>query len=197
MATSSAFGPASLADNPLARGLAGNWWLLLLRGIVALLFGVVAFVMPHITLFTLVILWGAFTAADGVLALIAGISGKAGGVTPRWWLILVGLAGMAAGAIAFVQPGIAAAALLLLVAIWAIVIGASQVIGGIALRKEIRGEWWLVLSGLLAFLFGVLILIHPMAGLLAIVWTIGAYAIVFGACLVMLAFRVRKLGRAD
>ena len=195
MATSPAFSAAPLPHGPLAKGLAYNWWLLLLRGLVALLFGIVAFVMPHITLLTVVLLWGAFVAADGMLALIAGLTGKASEVRPRWWLILVGLMGLAAGGIAFFRPLIGAAALLLLVAIWAIVIGASQIIGGIALRREIQDEWWLILSGLLAVVFGAAFLIHPMAGALAIVWTIGAYAIVFGISLVMLSFRVRRIQR--
>jgi uncharacterized membrane protein HdeD (DUF308 family) len=197
MATSPAFGAASVPHLPLARALGDNWWLLLLRGIVAITFGVLAFAWPGLTFVTLVIFWGAFTGADGILALVAAFSGKGSQVAPRWWLILVGLAGVAVGTIAFVEPVVAAGALLILIAVWAIVIGASQIIGGFALRKEIDGEWWLVLSGLLGILFGAAVLVQPIAGAFVIIWLIGTYALLFGLCLVMLSFRVRRLKKAD
>jgi uncharacterized membrane protein HdeD (DUF308 family) len=189
-------GMPSLSDAPLASILGDNWWLLLLRGIAGILFGVLAFAWPALTLVTLVILWGAFAAADGVLALIAAFSGQGAKVAPRWWLILVGLAGVASGAIAFIWPGVAAEVLLLLIGAWALVVGVSQVIGGIALRKEIQGEWMLILSGLLAIAFGVAIIAWPIAGALAIVWMIGLYALLFGTFLVALSFRVRQLKSA-
>lgn len=189
-------GTASLYDLPLARALGENWWLLLLRGLVGIAFGILAFAWPGLTLLTLVIFWGAFTGADGILSLIAAFSGK-GEAGPRWWLILVGLAGIAAGVIAFVWPGIAAGALLLLIAIWAIVVGIMQVIGGIALRKEIRGEFWLILTGLLSIAFGAAILYRPDAGALAIIWLIGAYAIAWGVILTILSFRMKGLKRAS
>jgi uncharacterized membrane protein HdeD (DUF308 family) len=197
MAMSPAIGAAHFSDFPLARALGDNWWLLLVRGIVAILFGILAFAWPGLTFVTLVIFWGAFTGADGILALVAAFSGKGSQVAPRWWLILVGLAGVAAGAIAFFEPVVAAGALLILIAVWAIVIGASQIVGGFALRKEIQGEWWLVLSGLLGILFGAAVLVQPVAGALVIIWLIGCYAILFGLCLVMLSFRVKRLKMAD
>src|SRR4051794_12738766 len=101
-------GTASLSDLPLAKALGDNWWLLLLRGVVAILFGILAFAWPGLTLLTLVLLWGAFAAADGIFALIASFSGKGSRMAPRWWLILVGLSGIAAGAIAFIRPDVAA-----------------------------------------------------------------------------------------
>jgi len=197
MVTSPAIGAAPFSDFPLARALGDNWWLLLVRGIVAMSFGILAFAWPGLTFVTLVIFWGAFTAADGLLALVAAFSGKGAQVAPRWWLILVGLAGVAAGTIAFVWPVVAAGALLILIAVWAIVIGASQVVGGFALRKEIDGEWWLVLSGLLGILFGAAVLVQPIAGAYVIIWLLGSYALLFGLCLVMLSFRVKRLKRAD
>jgi len=195
MATSPAVGAASVSDFPLARALGDNWWLLLVRGIVAILFGLLAFAWPGLTFLTLVLFWGAFTAVDGVVAMIAAFSGRGSRVAPRWWLVLGGLAGIAVGAIALVWPMVAANVLLILIAFWAIVIGVAQVLGGIALRKEIHGEWWLVLSGLLCILFGAAILAQPLVGAFAIIWLIGFYAILFGLCLVMLAFRVKRLKR--
>lgn len=186
-------GTASLSDLPLARALGDNWWLLLLRGLVAVLFGVAAYLWPGLTLLTLVLLWGAFAAADGILALVASFSGKSSSMAPRWWLILVGVCGIAAGAIAFVRPDVAATALLLLIAIWAIVVGVSQIIGGIALRKEIQGEWMLILSGLINVLFGGVLIAQPAAGALAIIWVIGFFSILSGLALIMLSFKVKRL----
>ena len=192
-----ALNEASPSEFTLARALGDNWWVLFLRGIVSVLFGVLAFAWPGLTIVTLVIFWGAFVAADGVLALVAAFTGKGSPVAPRWWLVTVGLAGVITGAIAFVWPAVAAGALLLLIAAWALIVGASQVIGGIALRKEIDGEWMLVLSGLLAIAFGVALVAWPVAGALAIIWMIGFYALLFGLFLIALSLRVRQLKTAS
>lgn len=186
-------GTASLSDLPLARALGDNWWLLLLRGMIAVLFGVVAFAWPGLTLLTLVLFWGAFAAADGIFALVASFSGGRGSMAPRWWLVLVGLSGIAAGAIAFVRPDVAATALLLLIALWAIVVGASQILGGLALRKEVQGEWMLLLSGLINILFGGVLIAEPAAGALAIIWVIGLFSILSGTSLIALSFKVKSL----
>jgi len=192
-ATQAALIGASLTDASLARALGDNWWMLLLRGIAGVLFGILAFAWPGLTIVTLVVFWGAFVAADGVLALVAGFMGNASPVAPRWWLIVVGLAGLVSGAIAFFWPVVAAGALLLLIAVWALIVGVSQVIGGIALRREIQGEWMLVLSGLLAIAFGVALVAWPVAGAFAIIWLIGSYAFLFGLFLIGLSLRVRQL----
>jgi uncharacterized membrane protein HdeD (DUF308 family) len=194
--THDTLGTASLSDLPLARALGDNWWLLLLRGIVAVLFGVLAYAWPGLTLLTLVLLWGAFAAADGIFALIGAFSGKARPVAPRWWLILVGISGIAAGAISFIRPDVAAVALLLLIALWAIVVGVSQILGGIALRKEMQGEWMLILSGLINILFGGVLIAQPAAGALAIIWVIGFFSILSGVSLIALSFRVKRMKSA-
>lgn len=191
--TQANFGTASLSELPLARALGENWWLLLLRGIVAVSFGVLAFVWPGLTLLTLVVMWGIFAAADGVFALLAALSGKGGPAAQRWWLIVVGIAGIAAGAVAFLRPDVAAQALLLVIAAWAIVIGISQIFGAFALRKEIDNEWMLMISGLLSLAWGALLIAQPPAGALAIVWLIGSFAILTGVCLIALSFRVKRL----
>jgi uncharacterized membrane protein HdeD (DUF308 family) len=182
-----------LSRTSLLRGLAENWWLLLVRGIAAILFGVLAFVWPGITLITLTFLWGAYALVDGVVSLWAAIVGRGREVAPRWWLAVVGVAGILAGLLAFLAPGITAFVLLMFIAGWAIVIGIFEIIGAVRLRKEIEGEWLLGLSGALAILFGIALVAVPGAGLLSLVWLIGAFALVVGISHIMLAFRLRNL----
>jgi uncharacterized membrane protein HdeD (DUF308 family) len=174
----------------LAESLARNWWLLLLRGIAGVAFGVLAFAWPGLTLFALVLLYGAYALVDGVFAIVAAI--KSRGRAPTGWLALVGVLGIAAGIVTFLWPGITALALLALIAAWSILHGVFEVVGAIRLRREIRGEGLLILSGLLSVAFGVAVLIWPGAGALALVWLIGGYAIVFGVLMIVLSFRLRR-----
>jgi uncharacterized membrane protein HdeD (DUF308 family) len=176
----------------LSHALAQNWWLLLLRGIAAIVFGLLAFVWPGLTLVTLVLFYGAFALIDGVLAVIAAVKG--GTPAPRWWLALVGVAGIAAGVLTFLWPGVTALVLLFFIAGWAIAVGVFEIVGAIRLRKEIDNEWLLIASGALSVLFGLAVLVMPGAGALALVWLIGAYAIVYGLILVWFALRLRKHG---
>ena len=176
----------------LLRAMADKWWLVLLRGIAAIIFGVLAFVWPVITLLTLTFLWGAFAVADGILALWGAITGPSGQMGSRVWLAIVGIAGILAGLLAFAWPGVTALVLLLFIAVWAIIIGVMQIWGAIQLRKEIEGEWLLILSGLLSVAFGVLLLVQPGAGALAVVWIIGWYAILAGCIYIALAVRLKK-----
>jgi uncharacterized membrane protein HdeD (DUF308 family) len=170
--------------------LAKYWWLILLRGIVAIIFGVLAFAWPGITLLTLILFYGAFALADGVLALGHAIMG--GNVGSRWWLALVGIAGIVAGLVTFFMPGVTALVLLFFIAGWAIALGVFQIIGAIRLRKEIDNEWLIGLSGALSVLFGVVLLVAPGAGILGLIWVIASYAIVFGIMLVMEAFKLKS-----
>lgn len=174
------------------RELAENWWLLLLRGIAAIAFGFLAFVWPGLTLLTLVFLWGIYAIADGILALWAAIASKGGEIAPRWWLAVVGIAGILAGALAFIWPGMTALVLLMFIASWAIVIGVLQIWGAIRLRKEIEGEWLLALSGVLSVAFGVIMFAQPGTGALAVVWLIGWFAILAGCVYIGLAFQLKK-----
>ena len=178
------------SQRPLLHALARNWWLILLKGIAAILFGVLAFIWPGVTLFTLVILWGAFTLVDGVLSVAAAIMG--GVPAPRWWLAIIGVLGIVVGLMTFVWPQITALVLLIFIAAWALVLGIMQIVGAIQLRKEIDNEWWLVAGGVLSVLFGLLLLARPGEGVLALIWVIGAYAIVFGIMLVSLSLRLRS-----
>lgn len=179
--------------HPLLHGLARNWWLFLVRGIAAIIFGVLAFAWPGITILTLVLFYGAFALVDGVSALWAAI---AGGVSsaPRWWLVVIGLCGIFAGLLTFMWPGITALILLIFIASWSIAIGVFQIIGAIQLRKHIDNEWMLILSGALSVLFGIVLLVQPGAGALALVWLIGVYAILFGILNIAFAFRLRQHG---
>jgi uncharacterized membrane protein HdeD (DUF308 family) len=177
---------------PLLRSLAENWWLLLLRGIAAIAFGILAIFWPGITLLALAYLFAAYALVDGVCALGAAIFGHTGGMVPRWWLAVVGVIGILAGIVAFALPGMTALFLLLLIATWAIIIGVLEIVGAIHLRKEIEGEWWLIISGALSILFGVILFVQPGAGALALIWVIGLYAILAGASLIALAYRLRN-----
>jgi uncharacterized membrane protein HdeD (DUF308 family) len=183
--------PHSLAPGAsLLHAMAGNWWLAVLRGVAAIIFGILAFAWPGITLLTLVLFWGAFALVDGVLAIIAAVKG--GNPMPRWWLAIVGLAGIIAGALTFLMPGLTALVLLTFIAVWAIVLGVMEIIGAIKLRKEIQGEWLLILNGAISVLFGIVLLWRPVTGLIALVWIIGAYAIILGVIYVMFGLKMRK-----
>jgi uncharacterized membrane protein HdeD (DUF308 family) len=175
--------------------MARNWWMLALRGIFAIIFGVAAFVWPGPTVTVLVLLFGAYSLVDGIFAVVAGVS--AYGERERWWaLVLEGLAGIGIGIITFLYPSVTALALLYFIAAWAIITGVFEVVAAIRLRREIAGEWLLALSGVASVLFGVLLLVLPGPGALALIWLIGSYAIVFGVLLLVLAFRLRRMGEA-
>jgi uncharacterized membrane protein HdeD (DUF308 family) len=182
---------ATITPRPLLHALAKGWWLVLLRGILSIAFGVLAFMWPGLTLVTLVLLYGAFALVDGILSLIAAFTGRAKAI-PTWWLVLAGIAGIAAGVVTFMWPGISAVVLVMFIGAWAMVHGIFEIIGAIQLRKEIDNEWWLILSGAVSVIFGVLILIAPGAGALGLIWAIAAYSIAFGITWVFLAFRLRK-----
>ena len=172
--------------------LTRNWWLVALRGLFAIIFGVVAVIWPDITVQALVLVFGVYAIVDGVLSSVTAVGNRK--QYPRWGLVLLnGLLSIAAGVMAFVWPGITALVLLFLIAAWAIVTGLFEVAGAIALRRELKGEGWLVLSGVLSILFGLAIVTWPGAGALALVWLIAAYAIVFGITLIALGFRLRRV----
>lgn len=181
-----------LAGSGLLSSLAQNWWMLLLRGIAGIIFGVLAFVWPGITLLALTILWGAYAISDGIFAFAAAIAGRGFEASARWWLALVGVCGILAGILTFVVPGMTELVLLMYIASWAIVVGVLQVWGAIQLRKEINNEWFLALSGFLSFAFGMLVMAQPGAGALSVVWTIGSFAVLVGCLYIGLAFRLKR-----
>jgi uncharacterized membrane protein HdeD (DUF308 family) len=171
-----------------------NWWLLALRGVLAIIFGVLAFIWPGITLIVLVLMFGAYALVDGIFTIILAFSDQKG--KQRWWVMLIeGLVGVAAGIITFLWPGISAIALLFVIAAWAIVTGVLEIVAAIRLRREIEGEWLLAISGIASIIFGVLMVIWPGAGALAVIWLIASYAIIFGVLFLFLAFRLRNWGK--
>jgi uncharacterized membrane protein HdeD (DUF308 family) len=171
-----------------------NWWLLALRGLAAVLFGVFAFVWPGATLITLVWLFGAFALVNGILSLAVAVRAPKG--YPRFGsLIFGGLLGILAGLRAFVMPGMTALGLLILIAAWAMLTGILEIAAAVKLRKVVTNEWLLVLAGIASVAFGVLLMLQPAAGALVLVWSVGAYVLVLGILLFVLALRMRRLGQ--
>jgi len=171
--------------------LTRSWGWILFRGILAVVFGIAAFALPLATSLALVTLFGAFALVDGIFALIAAF--RLGTAADRWWTLLFeGIAGILAGLIAFAAPGAIAAALVYLVAAWAIVTGILAVASAIRLRRVIDNEMWLAISGILSIVFGVVLFILPAAGIVAWAWTIGLYALLSGVSLIAFALRLRN-----
>jgi uncharacterized membrane protein HdeD (DUF308 family) len=179
--------------------LSRRWWAVALRGVAGILFGVLALVWPGITVFALVVVFGAYALVDGAFTLVAAFGGRDGGRTRgnRAWLFARGVAGILIGIIAVVWPDITALALLWVIALWAIVTGVFDIIAAFQLRKEMRREWLLALSGALSVLFGVLLVVWPAAGVLTLVALIGIAAIAFGVTLLILGLRLRRGRRHD
>jgi uncharacterized membrane protein HdeD (DUF308 family) len=179
--------------------LSRHWWAVAVRGVAAILFGVLALVWPAITVLALVIVFGAYALVDGVFAVVAAFGNRDGGRTRgnRAWLFARGIAGILTGIIALVWPSITALALLWLIALWAMVAGVFDMVAAFQLRKEIRREWLLALSGGLSVLLGLLLLVWPAAGVLTLIVLIGVAAIAFGITLLILGWRLRQVGRHD
>lgn len=178
----------------LAKAMSRYWWVALIRGLIAILFGLVAFALPGITLATLVLFFAAFAFVEGLLAAISAIGARKSSDT--WWVLLLeGLLGVAIGVITFMNPGVTALVLLLYIGAWAIVTGALRIAAAIWLRREIEGEGWLAFGGVLSIVFGVLMFAFPGVGALAVLYYIGAWAVVTGVTLCLLAFELRRLGR--
>jgi uncharacterized membrane protein HdeD (DUF308 family) len=177
--------------NPLVHVLARNWWAVLIRGIVAVIFGILAFLWPGATWFAIGILFGAYALVDGIFAIVATI--RAAETQRRWWPFLIeGIVGIVIAAITFYDVRITILALYFTIAAWAFLTGIFEIVAAIELRKHIANEFWLILGGIASIAFAVLMIWFPLAGFLAITWLIAAYAIVFGIILIALAFRLRS-----
>jgi uncharacterized membrane protein HdeD (DUF308 family) len=171
--------------------LSRYWWTFVLRGVFAIIFGVMAWVWPGITLAVLVIFFGAYAFVDGILLVINALGGWRS-EQHHWLLLLEGLVGVGIGIITFINPAVTAIALLFYIAVWSIATGVLEISSAIQLRKEVRGEGWMILSGIASILFGVLLMIFPGAGALGLTWLIAAYAIVFGVMLIGLGLKLRS-----
>lgn len=170
--------------------LSRYWWAFILRGVLAIIFGVIAFVAPPVTIAALVLLFGAWATVDGVFHIASAIQDR--DRSRSFWLaILEGVVSIIAGVLALVFPDVAAASFLLLIAAWSIITGLVEVMMAIRLREQITGELWLAIGGILSILFGVLIFLYPNSGAITIVWIIGAFAIAWGVTLISLGWRLR------
>ncbi|WGV27562.1 HdeD family acid-resistance protein [Halotia branconii] len=179
--------------DPMRMGtrLARNWWTVALRGALAIIFGLVALLWPKITLTALVFIFASFVLVSGILLAIAAFRDRLTN-THGWLMLLEGAIGIGVGVLTFIWPGIATLVLLYLIAAWAIATGIFEIIIAVQVRKEIENEWLLVLAGITSLLFGVLLIIWPVAGALAILWIIATYTIIFGILLLILALRLRN-----
>ena len=164
-----------------------------MRGIAALVFGVLSLLWPGLSLLMLILLFGAYALVDGAFALTAAILGRG---EARWWLVLVGLLGIGIGMATFLWPGLTALTLLYFIASWVVATGLLQIIGAIELRKAIENEWWLILDGAISVLFGIVLFAMPGAGALALIWLIALFAIAIGVLMIGFAFKVRKFKEA-
>lgn len=179
-------------EQDLTMTLNRNWWVLLLRGIIAILFGTLTWIQPGISLAALVFLFGFYALADGILGIGTALSSNR--EHTHWWMLLFwGLVSAAIGILTLLAPGITAIALLFYIAAWAIATGILQILLAIHLRKVIKDELWLILGGFASVVFGALLIAYPGAGALAILWVIATYAVVFGVIMMLLAFRARSL----
>ena len=176
----------------LIETLKRHWWVPVLRGVAAVLFGIMAFVYPGLTVAVLVLLFGAWILVDGVFRVIGAIGHRAS--DKEWGFdLIIGIMGIIIGFLTFHAPRITALALIIYIAAWALMIGATEIALAIKLRREIKCEWFLILMGLLSIVFAVMLLWNPLPGALALVWLIGSYAIVFGMLAIILGFRLRSL----
>lgn len=179
----------AMIDRKLARRY---WWQLIIRGIIAIIFGILAFAWPGLTLVVLVILFGAWTLVDGIFSVAAAIEERQ--TYGRWWVLLLwGIVGIVIGILTFVLPEATALILFTLIAIWAIVTGITEIGAAIWLSRAIRGEWLLALAGVISIVFGAIMFIEPRVFALAVVYLIAAYAIIFGILLLLRAMVVRSL----
>ncbi|HVR47691.1 MAG TPA: HdeD family acid-resistance protein [Candidatus Binatia bacterium] len=177
--------------NPLVNVLARNWWAVLIRGIIAVIFGILAYLWPGATWVAIAILFGAYALVDGIFAIIATV--RAAETQQRWWpFLLEGIVGILIAAITFYDVRITIFALYFTIAAWAFLTGIFEIVAAIELRKHVANEFWLILGGIASIAFAVLMIWFPLAGFLAITWLIAAYAIVFGIMLIALAFRLRS-----
>lgn len=171
-----------------------NWWVVALRGALAIIFGILALIWPDTAKHALVLLFGAFTLIDGSLAVAAGIA--LSGHFEHWWaLLLEGLTGFVIGVLTFTWPNVTGLVLLYLIAAWAVITGIFEIVTAIQFRRVISGEWAMILNGLVSVLFGIVLFVFPAAGAVSLIWLIGIYAMTFGTIELIFAFRLRNLWR--
>lgn len=169
-----------------------NWGMLAVRGLCAIAFGILAWIWPGLTVFVMIVLFGAYALVDGIAAIVAAVRGVPG--TSRPWLAVTGALGVLLGIAALAWPGLTSLVLLMLIAAWAVVTGVFEIVAAVRLRREIRGEGWHIASGIISVLLGIALFAWPATGVLALVWLIGLFSIVFGVVALVAAFQLRRLG---
>jgi len=174
--------------------LVRNWWAFVIRGVLAILFGVIAFLEPAAALLSLVLVFAVYALVDGVFAIVSAVrAAKAG---ERWmWFALEGVVDILAGAVAVAMPGLTVVFFVTLLALWAIITGGFMLAAAFRMDAD-HGRWWLVLGALASLAYGALLLVAPLIGAVVLTWWIGAYAIVFGISLLIVAFRLRSRFKA-
>ena len=176
----------------LIETLKRHWWVPVIRGIAAIVFGVIAFTHPGLAAATLVLFFGAWVLIDGIFRIIGAIGHRASD-PDRGWHLVIGILGIIVGLLTFHAPGITALALVIYVAAWALMMGASEIVLAVKLRREIKGEWFLILMGLISIVFAIMLLWNPIAGAATLIWLIAWYAIIFGILGIIFGFRLRSL----
>ena len=176
----------------LIETLKRHWWVPVIRGIAAIVFGVIAFTHPVMAIATLVLFFGAWVLVDGIFRIVGAIKHR--GSDPDWtWQLVIGLIGIIVGLLTFHAPQVTALALVIYIAAWALMIGASEIVMAVKLRHEIKGEWLLILMRLASIVFAVLLLWNPVAGAAAVIWLIAWYAVVLGILAIFFGFRLKTL----
>ena len=176
----------------LLQTLKRHWWVPVLRGVAAIIFGVIAFTHPVMAAVTLVWFFGAWVLIDGIFRVVGAIGHRFS--DPDWgWQLVIGILGIIVGLLTFHAPGITALALVIYIAAWALMIGATEIAAAIKLRREIRGEWFLILMGLASIIFAGLLFWNPIAGAAALIWIIAWYAVIMGVLAIIFGFRLRSL----
>ena len=184
------FSPDPASCDALSEILAESWWAVGLRGLLGIAFGLICLLVPAAAILALVLLFSAYMLVDGVLAIISGVKAARSG--ERWGLFMLeGVVDIAAGAVAFFWPAITAVAFVLLLAVWAIVSGGLMLTAAFTLNKE-HGRWWLALGGIASIVFGIVLIIAPVVGAVVLTWWLGAYALIFGVLLLVLAFQLHS-----
>ncbi|PXW29544.1 HdeD family acid-resistance protein [Paraburkholderia caballeronis] len=181
--------PISSSPLPDLPGLSAHWGWLIARGLAAIVFGILAFAMPGITVVTLALVWGAYAIVDGAFALMYGVRGKG---SRRWTYILIGVIGVLAGLVAFFWPNETALILVLIIGFWMLGTGIFEIVYAIQYRRAIAHPWAVGISGLLSALVGLFIVVFPGAGALSLIWVIAAYAIIYGILMIVAAFQLRR-----
>ncbi|UKJ09103.1 HdeD family acid-resistance protein [Solitalea lacus] len=177
----------------MLQSLIRNWWVIFLRGLVALGFGIIAIIWPSITLIILLYFFGFYLIADGFIALLTVVLSW-GRREDKWLLVLDGILSLGVGVIALQLPEAATISIAFMVGFWAIIGGIIKIAFSIHVRSEVKGEGWIAFSGVMTIIFGFLIISNPVAGAISLVWLIAAFSIVMGLMWVVTAFRIRSFG---